>query len=1161
MDGPHSILWDRLSSRLVLWDRLSSRSSVGAVAALLWLTLLVSGCAAPGGQQSDAGRSARSEVLGSLVDPSEKSSQKARLSLAEIEPAPPHPHKLSDPIKPPSSRAMVRIARAKTLAAQQRFTEAGLELESALRYDPEHPVILTALALLRWSADNPQRAGDSARRALAKDEDIAAAHYVMGRVAALDHARREATNHYRTALLCSDFSTDLQLATLCHYHLARSLAQEGYWTAALEQYEVAQRAIALPELKNAHLDNGELATLLRTGERVIAQAKSTLLEQLGDYVGAASQLAPLMDTAQADVSLRLRYADLLLKAGQTDRAMAAARAIEGSGTKLIDLLARIHTERGRPQAIIAEIRARMSAVPGDSTLVLRLADAHLRFAQPDQCRRVLESFIAAHPDALAVRLRLINVLMKEKLWSDAIRTAGLTIEHDRDTAQAVTELIEPLGEDEEVLSALLQTGADQVGVAQAYLIGQLALSAERFGPAEVWLTRCVERWPAFVPARALLGLVLVKTYRFDDAVRVAARAEESSAQDARLEVVLARAYEGLDDFKKAEQHYQAAIQMNPADSSAMFTLAQLYHRTGRHLQQERHLLSLLKDDPAHEQAREALLVRYLRTGRVAEAEGQLLLIPRRFTRGGAIARCEAQLGLLKTRDVEAYRRRLQLPDDTIAGKQDAATMGLLGESFLQTREFDKAREQFELALSLDPANADIAMRLVRVDYVALEFERASRRLSALWPRYPNRHSWRLAQIDLLSVIQDFEKAMALARGQLARDDLTPEQRRVYRQVLVGLLDLAREDQAKVALLRVWADAQTSPGQWSARLIDALIDTDQAEAALPVAEAMLEALPDSPQARGRYVKVLVAIGGVDRASQYLLDQLDEDPESTATVQSLARALEKSGRAEEALELVRNQLADPLLRDHYIDDMVFLLNRTKRYDECIRLLEDLARARKPAEAGVLQRVIVRVMLVAKRYRDAGNRLTQLIDDSRSPRDSFEYLQLLATSYEAQGMGTQASQTLERALAIRPTDVTVNNNLGYMWADRGEQLDRAEKMIRLAVSGSPREASYLDSLGWVMYKKGDFVGARKWIGRAVRARREEDPVVLDHFGDAYWRSGMADEAIRQWQFAVDAARDRLQEDDSSVEDRKTLDSALSKIAAAQADQEPAVAPIGES
>ncbi|MCH8854607.1 MAG: hypothetical protein IID41_18420, partial [Planctomycetes bacterium] len=387
------------------------------MAALLWLVLQVGGCATPGGQHAGGGRSARSEVLGSLFDPSEKSSQRARLALAEIEPVPPPPHRLSDPIRPPSSRATARIARAKTLAAQQRFTEAGLELESALRYDPEHPMILTALALLRWSADNPQRAGDSARRALAKDEDIAAAHYIMGRVAALDKSHGEAINdktgpvrYFRTALLCSDFSTDLQLATLCHYHLARSLAEEGYWTAALEQYEVAQRAIASPELKNVPLDNGELATLLRTGERVIAQAKSTLFEQLGDYVAAASQLAPLMDTAQANVSLRLRYADLLLKAGQAEEALAAARAIEGSGTKLFDLFARIHTERGQPQAVIAEIRNRMSAVPGDSTLVLRLADAYLRFALPDQCRRVLESYIAAHPDALAVRLRLISVL-------------------------------------------------------------------------------------------------------------------------------------------------------------------------------------------------------------------------------------------------------------------------------------------------------------------------------------------------------------------------------------------------------------------------------------------------------------------------------------------------------------------------------------------------------------------------------------------------------------------------------------------------------------------------------------------------------------------------------------------------------------------------------
>ena len=49
--------------------------------------------------------------------------------------------------------------------------------------------------------------------------------------------------------------------------------------------------------------------------------------------------------------------------------------------------------------------------------------------------------------------------------------------------------------------------------------------------------------------------------------------------------------------------------------------------------------------------------------------------------------------------------------------------------------------------------------------------------------------------------------------------------------------------------------------------------------------------------------------------------------------------------------------------------------------------------------------------------------------------------------------ATNALEEILKDNPLDIELSNDLGYTWADAGKHLDRAEKMIRLAVGDRPR------------------------------------------------------------------------------------------------------------
>ena len=81
----------------------------------------------------------------------------------------------------------------------------------------------------------------------------------------------------------------------------------------------------------------------------------------------------------------------------------------------------------------------------------------------------------------------------------------------------------------------------------------------------------------------------------------------------------------------------------------------------------------------------------------------------------------------------------------------------------------------------------------------------------------------------------------------------------------------------------------------------------------------------------------------------------------------------------------------------------------------------------------------------------------------------------------------------------------------------LDEAETMIRRALQSEPTNASYLDSLGWVEFRKGQFDRALDDLLGAVKAAEREDPVVFEHIGDTYLKLNRIPEALEAWQKAL--------------------------------------------
>ncbi len=136
---------------------------------------------------------------------------------------------------------------------------------------------------------------------------------------------------------------------------------------------------------------------------------------------------------------------------------------------------------------------------------------------------------------------------------------------------------------------------------------------------------------------------------------------------------------------------------------------------------------------------------------------------------------------------------------------------------------------------------------------------------------------------------------------------------------------------------------------------------------------------------------------------------------------------------------------------------------------------------------------------------------VTDAKQLDDGF-YFQIGAVC-ERKGDLEQAEKYFEKCLRLAPNSAEAMNYLGYMWAEHGMKLDRAHELITKAVQAEPKNAAYLDSLAWVLFKQNKPQEALPQALKAVEFSEEPDATVFDHLGDIYAALNQADKAREAW------------------------------------------------
>ena len=133
-----------------------------------------------------------------------------------------------------------------------------------------------------------------------------------------------------------------------------------------------------------------------------------------------------------------------------------------------------------------------------------------------------------------------------------------------------------------------------------------------------------------------------------------------------------------------------------------------------------------------------------------------------------------------------------------------------------------------------------------------------------------------------------------------------------------------------------------------------------------------------------------------------------------------------------------------------------------------------------------------------------------------DNNRILFMYASSLNKVGKWNKARNILMKILKKNPEDTYTLNYLAYSLALKNQELKLAQDFIKKALSLDPNNGFFLDTLGWVQYKRKDFISSVFYLEQSVIILPKSSEV-MDHLGDCYLMLGRTTEAIYEWKKAL--------------------------------------------
>ncbi len=329
-------------------------------------------------------------------------------------------------------------------------------------------------------------------------------------------------------------------------------------------------------------------------------------------------------------------------------------------------------------------------------------------------------------------------------------------------------------------------------------------------------------------------------------------------------------------------------------------------------------------------------------------------------------------------------------------------------------------------------------------------------------------------------------------------------------------------------------------------------SQQIKEAIPLYLRVLELQPNDSGAREKLATGFILTNQRGKAIQMLHEIIQQHPEQYQPYQLLGKVLEdeaklfleakkpkdaKTDFAKAAAAYEQSLLINSAQPDNYLHLAELYLSRLRDNDRAVKLLQE-ARRHFPTAPQITYLLAVALRETNQNQQAVATFEEALHEDEAqgtqmaNGRFYFEY----GAAAERAGLYDKAAELFKQAIRLDPDEAAeAYNYLGFMWADHNTNLDEAESYIKKALAVDPDNGAYLDSLGWLDYRRGRYEQALAELLNAIQALKEDDPTVFEHLGDTYQKLGQMPQAQEYWQksLALDPTNKKLAE---KIESSKT-------------------------
>jgi tetratricopeptide (TPR) repeat protein len=501
---------------------------------------------------------------------------------------------------------------------------------------------------------------------------------------------------------------------------------------------------------------------------------------------------------------------------------------------------------------------------------------------------------------------------------------------------------------------------------------------------------------------------------------------------------------------------------------------------------------------------------------------QLLLAEIAGQRGDLALSAAAYLDLAKkTRDPRIARR--------------AAEVAHFG------RQNDAAIEAATLWLDIDPASQPARQMLVGLLAQTGRYAEMQPHLARMLSDNPEGAGATIQRVGRMLARNPDRRAVLAAVDSFTQPYLNvPEARMLRAQTAFSAGEQER------ALKEIDAALELQPDSEQAILIKAqMLQQDAPAKALEFLRTFLQRYPNARDVRLQYARALVGEKRYEEARvefQRLLVDFPDNNDVLFAVGALSFQLNDYVAAEKSFrKLIDNEYPDAGSIRLYLGQ---ISENQKRLDDALGWyasvpqgeqyvaaqiryaqvlaqqgkLDDARRSLQQASAANNRERVQLTLAEAQILRDGGRveEAFEVLDRALVAQPNQPDL-LYETGLLAERLGRAdvSESYLRKLIHVKPDYAHAYNALGYSLADRNERLDEALSLISKALQLSPEDPFIMDSMGWVLFRRGDFKAALDYLTRAYALR--PDPEIAAHLGEVLWVMGRRDEAAKTWKEAA--------------------------------------------